>query len=31
MFGRLTNFSDSLFEDIRRMEEEMDELFGRWF
>ena len=30
MFGRLTNFSGSLFEDIRRMEEEMDELFGRW-
>jgi len=30
MFGRLTNFSGSLFEDIRRMEEGMDELFGRW-
>jgi len=30
MFGRLTNFSGSLFEDIRRMEERMDELFGRW-
>jgi HSP20 family protein len=30
MFGRLTNFSGSLFGDIRRLEQEMDELFGRW-
>lgn len=30
MFGRLTTFNGSLFEDIRRLEEEMDELFGRW-
>jgi HSP20 family protein len=30
MFGRLTNFSGNLFEDFRRLEEEMDALFGRW-
>jgi HSP20 family protein len=30
MFGRLTNFSGSLFGDIRRLEQEMDGLFGRW-
>jgi len=30
MFGRLTNFSGNLFEDFRRMEAEMDALFGRW-
>jgi len=29
MFGRLTNFSGNLFEDFRRMEEQMDALFGR--
>jgi HSP20 family protein len=28
MFGSLTNF-DSLFEDFRRLEQEMDDLFGR--
>jgi len=28
MFGSLTNF-DSLFEEFRRMEQQMDELFGR--
>ena len=30
MFGRLTNFSGNLFEDLRRMEEVMDTVFGRW-
>jgi HSP20 family protein len=30
MFGRLTNFSGNLFEDFRRLQEEMDALFGRW-
>jgi HSP20 family protein len=30
MFGRLTNFSGNLFEDFRRLEEEMDALLGRW-
>ena len=29
MFGRLTNFGGSLFEDFRRLEEEMDQLLGR--
>ena len=29
MFGSLTNFGGSLFEDFRRMEEEMDALLGR--
>jgi HSP20 family protein len=30
MFGSLTNRGGSLFEDFRRLEEEMDEMFGRW-
>lgn len=30
MFGNLMNFEGSLFDDFRRMEEEMDALFGRW-
>jgi HSP20 family protein len=30
MFGNRTSFEGSLFDDFRRMEEEMDELFGRW-
>ena len=30
MFGLLPNFGGNLFEDFRRLEEEMDELFGRW-
>ena len=29
MFGSLTNF-ESLFDELRRMEQDMDELFGRW-
>jgi len=29
MFGTLTNF-ESLFDELRRMEQDMDELFGRW-
>jgi len=29
MFGSLTNFGGGLFEDFRRMEEEMDALLGR--
>jgi HSP20 family protein len=29
MFGRLPNFSSNLFEDFRRLEEGMEELFGR--
>ena len=28
MFGRLTTLGGSLFEDIRRLEDKMDELFG---
>ncbi len=28
MFGSLSNFEGSLFDDFRRMEREMDELFG---
>jgi HSP20 family protein len=28
MFGNLTNFEGGLFDDIRRMQQEMDELFG---
>jgi HSP20 family protein len=30
MFGSLLNFESSLFDQFRRMEQEMDELFGRW-
>jgi hypothetical protein len=30
MFVRMTNFSGNLFDDFRRLEEEMDELLGRW-
>ena len=30
MFDSLINFGGNLFEDFRRMEEEMDALFGRW-
>ena len=29
MFGNLTNFEGSLFDDLRRMQQDMDELFGR--
>jgi HSP20 family protein len=29
MLGSLTNF-ESLFDELRRMEQDMDELFGRW-
>ena len=29
MFGNRTNFGGSLFDDFRRLESEMDELFGR--
>ena len=29
MFGSLTNFEGSLFDDLRRMQQDMDELFGR--
>ncbi len=29
MFGNLINFESSLFDQFRRMEQEMDELFGR--
>jgi HSP20 family protein len=28
MFGRLTNFEDSLFDDLRRMQHEMEEMYG---
>ena len=30
MFGRHTSFEGSLLDDFRRMEEEMEEMFGRW-
>jgi HSP20 family protein len=30
MFNRLTNFGGGLFDDFRRVEDEMDALFGRW-
>ena len=30
MFGLLPNFGGNLFEDFRRLEEEMDALLGRW-
>lgn len=30
MFASLTNFGGGLFDEFRRMEEEMDEMFGRW-
>ena len=29
MFGSLTNFEGSLFDDFKRMQQDMDELFGR--
>ena len=29
MFGSLTNYGDSLFDDFRRVQDEMNELFGR--
>jgi HSP20 family protein len=29
MFGTLTNF-ESLFDELRRIEQDMDQLFGRW-
>lgn len=28
MFGSLTNFEGSLFDDLRRMQQDMDEMFG---
>jgi HSP20 family protein len=28
MFGRLTNFEGSLFDDLRRVQQDMDEMFG---
>lgn len=30
MFGRLANSSGGLFDEFRRLEDEMNELFGRW-
>lgn len=30
MFADLTNFGGSLFDEFRRLEEEMDQLYGRW-
>jgi HSP20 family protein len=30
MFANMTNFGGSLFDDFRRLEEEMDQLYGRW-
>jgi HSP20 family protein len=30
MFNRLTSFGGGLFDDFRRVEDEMDTLFGRW-
>jgi HSP20 family protein len=30
MFGRLSNFGGGLFDEIRRMEEGMNELYGGW-
>jgi HSP20 family protein len=30
MFGSLTNIGGGLFGEFRRLEEEMDEMFGRW-
>jgi HSP20 family protein len=30
MLGNLTNIGGGLFNDFRRLEDEMDELFGRW-
>jgi len=30
MFGNLTNFGGGLFDDVSRLEEQMDEVFGRW-
>lgn len=30
MFVNLTNFGGGLFDEFRRLEEEMDEMFGRW-
>ena len=28
MFGSLTNFEGSLFDDLRRMQHEMEEMYG---
>jgi len=28
MFGSLTNFEGSLFDDLRRIQQDMDEMFG---
>ena len=30
MFGRLTNLEDRLFGEFKRIEQEMDQMFGRW-
>jgi HSP20 family protein len=30
MFGTLTNFGGSLFDEFRRMEQEMEEIYNRW-
>lgn len=30
MFGRLANSSGGLFDEFRRLDDEMNELFGRW-
>jgi HSP20 family protein len=30
MFGNLTNFGGGLFDEFSRLEEQMDEMFGRW-
>lgn len=30
MFVNLTNFGGGLFDEFRRLEDEMDEMFGRW-
>lgn len=30
MFNRLTAFESSLFDEFKRLEQEMDDLFGRW-
>jgi HSP20 family protein len=30
MFGQLTNFGGSLFDEFRRLQDEMEGLYGRW-
>jgi HSP20 family protein len=30
MFANVTNFGGNLFDEFRRLEEEMDQLYGRW-